>query len=233
MADGGSLGLALTQVHLACGRIAGGARAIADAHRFGSGEGPHESPWTAEYHREAVHVYGETLPESYQRNIASLFSHSVDAMAQQQIPAGLAQNWVIVASYMRNACEAIMSWLGSRPVQPLSGVADSPEIDDHTPAVIRFDRLAALCTREGACRLERAALAVQHYVGAPSGLALEDEQRRLLNAVASGTAIADVAADLGYSRRSIYRELSKLWEALGVTDRAQAIRKAFDEGLLD
>ena len=70
-------------------------------------------------------------------------------------------------------------------------------------------------------------------MGAPSTRALDDAQRQLLNAVASGAAIVELAAEFGYSRSSMYRELSKLWRALGVTDRVHAIRKAAEEGLLD
>lgn len=80
MSSGKSLDLALTQLHLACGRIAGGARAIAEAHSFGVREGPHDKLWTPEYHGEAVHVYGELLPRSYQRDIAALFHHGADAL---------------------------------------------------------------------------------------------------------------------------------------------------------
>ena len=221
-------------MHLACGRIAGGARSIAEAHRFGVPEGPHHRLWDAQYHAEAVRVYGESLPGSYQRDIASLFHRSAETMAAQTIPAGLAEDWVIVTGYMRHASAAIMHWLSSSPAEPTApGVVESPQIDDRTPMVIRFDRLAGLAAREGARRLERAAVAVQHHLGAPSVLALDESQQRLLRAVASGAAIVDLADELGYSRSSMYRELSKLWKALGVSDRAQAMRKATAEGLLD
>lgn len=86
---------------------------------------------------------------------------------------------------------------------------------------------------KGAYRLERAAVAVQHHVGAVSVPALDGVQQRLLQRVASGASIIDLAAEFGYSRSSMYRELSKLWKTLGVSDRAHAIRKAAEEGLLD
>ncbi len=230
MVEVGSRGRALARAHLACGRIAGGARAIAEAHRFGVPEGPHERLWTGEYHCTAVHVYAESLPGSYQRDMASLFHHGADTMMKQTIPAGLAEDWLIVAAYMREASAAITSWLESEPSPPAGGL---PEIDEHTPTVIRFDRLAELVTHSGALRLEQAAVAVQHHVDVPSALVLNDVQRRLLKRVASGTAIVDLAEEFGYSRSSIYRELSRLWEALGVPDRVHAIRKATEEGLLD
>ena len=229
-----SSGVELTRVHLACGRIVGGARAIIDAHRFGVPEGPHDRLWEAEYHVEAVHVYGESLPASYQRDIASLFHHSADTMAQQTIPAELAEDWVIIAGYMRHASAAIMGWLSpERAGAATPDVGESPVIDDRTPTVIRFDRLAELASREGAGRLERAAAAVQRHVGAASAVVLDGDQQRLLRSVASGTAVVDLADKFGYSRSSMYRELSKLWKTLEVSDRGEAIRRAAAEGLLD
>ena len=221
-------------VHLACGRIAGGARAIMEAHRFGVRQGPHDRLWEGEYHIKAVHVYGESLPATYQHDIASLFHQSLDVMAEQFIPARLAGDWVIVAGYMQNAVAAIIGWLSSRAAeQPAAAVVESLEIDDRTPMVIRFDRLAEMASREGARRLERAAVAVQDHVGAPSVATLDAAQRRLLKRVASGAAIVDLAEEFGYSRSSMYRELSKLWKALGVSDRTQAMQKAAAGGLLD
>ena len=226
--------LALTQLRLACGRIAGEARAIAEAHRFGVPEGPHAELWTAHYHGEAVGVYGESLPRSYERNIASLFNRSAHALEEMTIPARLAEDCLIVAGYMRSACAAIVSWLDAEPGRSQTPEpAEPPEVDDHTPVVIHYDRLAALATHQGACRLERAAVAIQHHVGAVSVPALDGVQQRLLQRVASGASIVDLAAEFGYSRSSMYRELSRLWKTLGVSDRAHAIRKAAEEGLLD
>ena len=235
MADAASSDLGLAQVHLACGRIVGVASAIVEAYRFGVPEGRCGKPWTAQYHAEAVHVYGKSLPAGYQREIASLFRHCVEAMAPRTIPTGLAADWVIVADYMHNSSDAIMGWLAERPERlAASAAGDWHKLEDHTPTVVHFEELAALTTEDGARRLERAALAVQDHVDAPSqGVALDAGQRRLLRGIASGAHIADLAEELGYSRSSIYREMSKLWKALGVTDRAHAISKAAAEGLLD
>lgn len=176
------------RLSLACGRISGSARAIAEAHRFGVAEGPHEHPWTAAYMREAIGVYAAALPVTYQRDVASLFGHCADSMARQSIPASLAKDWLIVSEYLTNATGAILDRLEPVP----AGSGEPPGIDDHEPAVVHFDQLAALTTRGGALRLERAALAVKgHASGGPTG-ALDDEQMRLLKAVASGVAIADL-----------------------------------------
>ena len=219
---------------LACGRVGDGARSIAEAHRFGVPPGRHRRLWTEEYLREAVRVYGETLPLWYQRAVAALFRESADAMAARSIPAPLAEDWHIVGTYMRNASAAVMAQVASRgeDLRP-PDCAESLELGERMPMVVRFDRVAALAAREGALRLERAAVAVQRHLAESSSLVLDDAQRRLLQRVAEGAAIAELADEFGYSRRTVHRELARLWEALGVHDRVQAMCKAAAEGLLD
>lgn len=111
-------GLDVTQVHLACGRIAGVARAIVEAHRFGKPEGPHERPWTAECHREAVKIYGHALPQSYQRNIGAVFGRSAEVMGELSIPAALAEDWLIISEYLQGASLSIDHWLSTTKPGP-------------------------------------------------------------------------------------------------------------------
>ena len=233
MVDGQSEAQASAQLHLACGRVLGSARAIAQAHRFGVPEGPHRHPWTVAYLREAVGIYAESLPVSYQRHIVSLFRQCISTMASRSIPSTLAEDWLIVNQHLTNAGDSMAQLLAAQPEPAGDESTDRLDIEDHEPPVVRFDRLAALTTTSGARRLEQAALAVQGHVGSRVIASLDGEQRRLLRAVASGASVADVAADLGYSPRSAYRALTKLWRDLGVPNRAQGIRKATAEGLLD
>lgn len=229
-----SSGLAVSRVHLACRRIAGLARAITEAHRFGKPEGPYEQPWTAEYHRAAVEVFGKSLPWSYQQDIAALFSKSADTMDELSIPATLAEDWVIVTEYLRGASAAIDRWLSSEETRLLeSKTALSIDIDDHTPALVRFDELAELTTSDGASRLEQAALAVKSHMETLSLARLGDHERRLLEMVASGMEVTEMAVELHYSPRSMYRKLKKLWKTLGVPDRTEGLHKAVEEGLID
>lgn len=234
MAGGGSSDLLLAQVRMACGRIAGGAAAIVEAHGFGVPEGPHGRPWTSAYHREAVHIYAESLSRSYQHDIAELFGSSADTMTEQSIPARLAEDWLIVTEYLRVASATITEWLVTK-----GGATQHPEpvrtppIKGPTPMVIRFDALARLTTSEGASRLERAALAVQQHVEVPAPEVLDSRERHLLTRVAAGATIAELAAELAYSERSMYRALAQLWNKLGVPGRDEGLRKAAAEGLLD
>ena len=180
-----------------------------------------------------VPIYDESLPEPYQRDMAALFAGAAESMNRCHIPARLAADWAMVIRYLANSSTVTSQWLDSKPER---GGPEEPvriPIEDHVPAVIRFDRIAAVASNAGALRLERAALAAQRHLAPVLPERLDDQQRRLLVAVASGTAVSELADQFGYSRRSMYRELSKLWRVMGVQDRYGAIRKATAEGLID
>ncbi len=207
-----------------------------EAFRFGVPEGPHREPWAPEYHRESVHVYNESLPWSYQRDIAKLFRDCLSAMAGCLIPSDLAEDWAIVTAYMREAAGSIEDWLSSGESRlDRSGPAVSPELElmADIPRVVHWDALAGLTTQDGTRRLKNASVAVKQYFDAEMPQSLEVSERLMLEKLASGAAIADVASEMGYSERSMYRELSKLWNKLGVSGRAAAVHKATAEGLID
>ena len=205
-----------------------------EAYRFGVPEGPHREPWTPEYHCEAVHIYNESLPWSYQRDVARLFRDSGNAMRGRLIPADLAGDWAIVTAYMREAAQSIEDWLASGEAGPRgSRPEQAPELTLENPRVVHWDGLAALTTRDGTLRLKRACVAVRQHFDAEAPPSLERSEQLMLKRLASGVPIADVASELGYSERSMYRELSKLWDKLGVSGRAAGLHKATAEGLID
>ena len=224
------------QVRVACGRIAGGAAAILEAHRLGVAEGAHENPWTLGYHRDAVHIYAESLPPWYQSDIAALFGRSARTMGGCTIPARLAEDWVIVSDYMVSARTAILEWLASAESKPHQRASTSvPTVDEQEtpPLVIWFDALARLTTSDGARRLEQAAISVRQHMEAPVPEMLDERELELLKRLADGVAIVNLAAELGYSERSVYRALANLWKKLGVPGRKEGVQKAASVGLLD
>ena len=207
-----------------------------EAYRFGVPEGPHREPWTAEYHREAVRVYSESLPWTYQRDMARLFRDSERAMAGRLIPSDLAEDWAIITAYMHEAADSIEEWLASgEPRTQRSGLAVSPDLMTNIsiPRVVHWDALAGLTTQDGTRRLKNACVAVKQYFDAEVPRSLEPSERLMLERLASGAAIADVASEMGLSERSMYRELAKLWDKLGVSGRAAGVHKATAEGLID
>ena len=235
MSGGASSGLLRVHVRVACGRIAGAAAAIVEAHRLGVPEGPHEQPWTREYLDAAAYIYSESLPPWYQSDIASLFGRCAKTMGGYSIPARLAADWVIVTDYLVAARATILDRLASSESRERpQDAALVPVTEQETPPlVIRFDALARLTTSDGAKRLEQAAVAVRHYMEAPVPDVLDEREIKLLRRLADGVAIPDIAGELGYSERSVYRALANLWKKLGVPGRKAALQKAAAVGLID
>lgn len=235
MSAGSSKARLRALVRLACGRIAGGARAILEAHDLGVSEGRHERPWTAGYHEDAVRVYAASLPASYQSRIGELFRCSADIMAEETVPGHLAEDWMIVRQYMTSASSAIAAHHAA-----LRHEAQQPDVPPFRelagggspPMVIRFDLLAGLTASEGARQLERAAVVVRDHMEAPLP-ALDDSERHMLMRLKAGLAIVDLAAEMGYSERSMYRALARLWDRLGVPGRKEGIHRAGEMGLFD
>lgn len=222
-------------VRMACGRIVGFANAIREAHELGVAEGPHELPWGAEYQREAVRICAATLPIWYQLYVGEFFRCSSEFMAGETIPGDLAEDWMIIRSYMDSLSNAIWEHYAAPPSQMLkSDVLLSEEVafSESLPMVIRFDLLAELASSEGARRLEHAAIAVRDQMETPLP-ALEDIERHMLTRLTSGIAIVDIASEMGYSERSMYRSLARLWEKLGVSGRKEGIRRAAEGGILN
>ena len=179
-------------------------------------------------------MYAITLPWSYQRDIARLFNSCVYAMAKCSIPPGLAEDWFIVTAYFRECSGAIIKWLPyGKSQSSVEEPAERVAIVGEAPGLIRYERLAELTTREGALRLEQAAVAVQELFCEPATTEIGDDQLRLLRMVASGATIAEIAHEFSYAQRTVFRALARLWKALGVTGRIEGIRVAAEEGLLD
>lgn len=109
----------------------------------------------------------------------------------------------------------------------------SGELAASTPRVVHWDALAGLTTQDGTRRLKDACVAVIGHLDAETPQSLQASQRLVLERLVSGAAIAEVASEMGYSERQMYRELSKLWDKLGVSGRAAGVLKAAVEGLID
>ena len=143
---------------------------------------------------------------------------------------------MIITDYMVSARTAILEWLASVESKPHQRASTSlPTVDEQEtpPLVIRFDSLARLTTSDGARRLEQAAISVRQHMEAPVPEMLDERELELLKRLADGVAIVDLAAELGYSERSVYRALASLWKKLGVPGRKEGVRKASSAGLLD
>ncbi|MFE1173084.1 LuxR C-terminal-related transcriptional regulator [Streptomyces sp. NPDC058773] len=68
---------------------------------------------------------------------------------------------------------------------------------------------------------------------APNGLTLSQSETDLVRQLASGRPVADIAADLGYSERQMYRLAREIYFKLGASNRSEAIATAARWRLLD
>lgn len=224
----------LLLARLACGRISRCARAIVEAHDLGFAEGPHESPWESEFQVDAVPIFATSLPASYQLCAAEFFHKSSQAMANETIPGSLATDWAIVRSYLDSASTALTAYYAAPQDEPQEhsiGRSAETAVGEYLPMVVRFDLLAQLATREGARHLERAAVAARdHMEDHQAGL--DDVELEILIRLNAGAATAVVAAELGYSERTVYRMLARVWQKLGVPGRTEGMRNAIERGLL-
>jgi DNA-binding NarL/FixJ family response regulator len=81
-----------------------------------------------------------------------------------------------------------------------------------------------------------AAVAATLVAGAPSGqngqAVPSENQLSWLRRIAAGRTVSQLAGEIGYSERAMYRLLQALYQQLGVTTRMQAIMRAQELGLL-
>ena len=67
----------------------------------------------------------------------------------------------------------------------------------------------------------------------PSGPALSARERQVLEGFARGLSIPEVAAELIIGASTVKTHTQRLYEKLGVSDRAAAVAEAMRQGLLE
>ena len=134
-----------------------------------------------------------------------------------------------------------------RPVQPFIAVGDAAVTSAHRAALAGgaaalvdwwpttselVDALAAACA--GRCVVPAAvstALA-SRLDDPPAGLRLAADQLVLLQGVADGRTVEELASERGCSSRHLRRQLHTIWELLGASSRAPGLVKATRWGLI-
>lgn len=220
-------------VALYAGRIRFWAMSVEQAHQFGTPEGTDDEPWEPAFQRKAAGVYRETLPASYLNTLVSMFLACSLTMEEQSIPAALSEDWHVVSRYLESATDAIAEEMDFDPFPMWADPSDSGE--PTTPAVVRFDQLAAHTTRAGVKRLRVAGDNVSRYLLdiTAKDSPLNDDQLAILGDLAEGVRVIDIAVERGFSSRSLYRELAAMWKQLGVDNKQQGIALAVEQGWLN
>ena len=218
-------------IGLVAGRVRRYGQAIAQGHAFGIEPGNHVELHTIEYQRAATPIYAETLPWSYLSELAAKFNEAAAQMSMVDAPDEIAESWDVLHGYLRSATTALTE---AAPGPPKTATPeDIATIAPTTPPVMRFGHLARIVHPDGATRLIEAARQVEHACGEDDVCPLSEQEKSWMLRIIDGDRTLDIAADDGYSERSLYRALSELWDRLGVDNRLEAIALVTDNGWLD
>ncbi len=223
-------------VRLADDRIVGFSQSVKEAHELHHGPGPIDEPWQRKFHEKAVQIYTMTIPWDYLVDLATRLCATAQYMTARGTQPEIAGDWIIVADYLRNASDAILAYAP----EDLVAVATPGPIHSSTPSVMPYALLAELVSADGIARLETAGQAVSDRIGdgqsapvpATAENPLDEDDAYLLRRIVAGDRVADISVDLGYSERSLYRQLNEIWERIGVSSRAEGIAKATARGWL-
>lgn len=204
-----------------------GATNLAHAYRLGVKPG-RLKPWPIEFQRAAVAVWLETCPDRYVAQIGLASARYAAIMRSHEPVNGPDEDWAILLEQAEGIATVVAENVKDSPVRD-----DLRRIGSSVPAVIRYDKLAALATKRGVGRLEVAAETVAEYCRRSASGDITPEEIDWLIAMADGQRTADTAAKAGVSERAFYRALRRLWKKLGVANRAEAIALASRMGWLD
>lgn len=235
----------LIVVATAAERIAAYGASIREAHQLGHGPGTINELWTHEYQEKAMQVYTQTIPWPYLTNLADQFKAAAREMTVAAAPGGIGHEWFIVTEYLRAASDVILA------LAPPSEGHRTTILASSTPSVMQFGLLAEIASVAGAEELHAAGSTVRlaMRIGAPNAsnsqavVRVETEgtqpiellsahESTLVRRLISGGKVADIAIDLGYSERTLYRQLKSIWKRVGAKSRSAGIAKIVAEGWL-
>lgn len=204
------------------------ARALVHAHGIGVEPGELR-PWNPEFLRASVKIWLETCPESYVAQIGQAVSTYASLMNAEELIEGPCDDWALVLAQAEGIVTAIDEQLGER----VPKAKKVPPRTDSVPGVIRYDKLAARSTKNGALRLQAAGARVADYCRRRARGDLSSTEIEWLRALARGERTAEIADRAGHSERDFYRVLRRLWARIGVASRGEAIGLASQMGWLD
>ena len=218
----------LAAICTVAGRIRCFFEEIQQGHALGVSPGPHDEPWTLEYQRLGVVIYAETLPWKYLLRVGSGFEACSQLMMTLPVPAELVSYWSLVHSYLWSTSKAIVE--GADEQIERHERMSASDIGPLAPAIINFGTLATLVSVNGAATLVQAARMVETSCGWVAECPITELERRWLKRYSRGERTLDLATHYGYSERNFYRMLNKLWQRMGVDNRAEAVTKAIKNG---
>ena len=208
-------------------RVRGFARSLLEAHDLGFGPGDQNELWTLEFHRIAAPAYSASLPPWYAFELALTFERYGALMAASPAPSEAAHAWTIISSYLNGASCALLE---TTPPDGRRNSVQRRPIGATTPAVMRYDLLACVASREGATRLDESAAELLRALEQVVEHGISDEERTWLSRLMRGDRLLDIAVDAQLSERSLHRRLDALQGRLGVRSRIEAVAYCVQRG---
>ncbi len=182
-------------------------------------------PWARPFHESTFPAFRRVLPDQYLARLGTRFRAAAEAMAIHAADPEIARDWLIVATYLNSASSVLEQNLGLP-----EGQDDQLKIRDRPPSITPYREVAAAVSANGAARLASAGYAVADAIGPAQNCPLDADQLELLQELADGQRVIDVARAAGFSERSVYRQMQDVWRKIGVENRSEAIALAVREG---
>lgn len=209
-------------LRIASQRVARFGQRLVDAHERGVPSGPVQVTWSQSFQLAAMPHYRAVYSDQYLCDLSALFADAASQMVTRACPTGLAGAWLAVHAHLDAGAAAL-------DVRPGHCCGERAEIDASIPDDLPIDRIAALVSCDGARALADAASAVCDSSCAPDSGLLEEELA-VLRSLSEGRRVIDVAIDLGFSERALYRLVRSLCQKLGVGSRTEAVALAARRG---
>ncbi len=204
---------------------------LIDAQKMTGQVGDDEAPWEAAFQRRAAEEFATRLPHSYMSDRTAAFRACVQEMDRtRDVPAALDPDWQIVRSYLFNLAEALEAEL---QLQKRSFPGDVAGESPTTPSIIRVDELAPLASPSALVRQAEAAAAVADFALRQRYGGITSTEVDWIRSLAREVSVVDIAAEYGYSERSMHRRFNDLWEKMNVEGRTEAIVVAASVGWLE
>ena len=197
-------------------------RGAASQHSHGTGA----DPWSREFALLCTGTMVASAPSAVLRGIASSFDATLCEI--KRLPDSRGRS--VVSAFLRNVSDALRTAPQLGPEAEAEGIRAYHGI----PRAIPIVPLAEGSTVSGARALLEACNEVSADLADPVSIhLLSADERAILVRISSEWTIAQVAADLGYSERSLYRRLKLIRSKLGARSRQEVVLEATRRGLIE
>jgi len=187
-------------------------------------------PWSLPFQVAATPIYLETVPSEHLGATAYRFAQGLASLVEIDAPSADREAWTIVTCYLESYVAAVTDIVGKLDEGHV--LLAHPDVDPAAPSILRFDLIAQMADIESLQTLYLAADRIEVSCREQVVTLLTPTEQAILIAKANGSRLLDIATEYGYSERSFYRELRKIWARLGTSNRSQGLAEAVRLGYI-